>query len=73
MSYLAEVWSQRDHLLQGVAVLLGGAALVLVGTLVGLNLEKAWQIAAGVVAVGGVVAMFLGFFLYLLPPFLPAR
>lgn len=73
VGYFDDVWAERATLLRGLTLFLGGTALVLAGSMIGLNGEKAAQIAAGTVAVTGIVAMFLGFFVYLLPPLLPSR
>ena len=63
----------KDTLLRGVSFLVGGAALVLVGSLIGVGTGKVAMISAGTLAIAGVIVMFLGFFLYLLPPMLPGR
>jgi len=63
----------RDTLIRGVTLLVGGLALILVGTLIGEASGKLAMIAAGTLAVGGVTVAFLGFFLYLLPPLLPPK
>ena len=73
MTWLSDVLAQRDSLIRGGTLLLGGLALVLVGTLVGLAGTKWAQVGAGTIAVTGVVVMFLGFFLYIVPPMLPAK
>lgn len=71
MGYFQEILAERDALLRGVTLLVGGAALVLAGSMIGLNAERLWQIMAGVVATSGIVVMLLGFFVYVLPPLLP--
>ena len=71
MGYFQEVLAERDALLRGVTLLVGGAALVLAGSMIGLNVERLWQIMAGLVATSGIVVMLLGFFVYVLPPLLP--
>lgn len=73
MSWLGDVLAQRDSLIRGGTFLLGGLALVLVGTLVGLQGSKWAQVGAGSLAVTGIVVMFLGVFLYVVPPMLPAK
>jgi hypothetical protein len=73
MSWVSEVLAQRDSLIRGGTFLLGGLALVLVGTLIGLAGTKWAQVGAGSLAVTGIVVMFLGFFLYIVPPMLPAK
>lgn len=73
VGYLQDVLEHKDHLLKGVTLLVGGAALVLAGTLIGLGGTRVTEIAAGTLAVTGVVTMFLGFFVYVLPPLLPAK
>jgi hypothetical protein len=73
MSWLGDVLAQRDSLIRGGTLLLGGLALVLVGTLVGLQGSKWAHVGAGSLAVTGIVVMFLGFFIYVVPPMLPAK
>lgn len=73
MALRDQVAEHKDSLLRGAALFLGGAALVLAGSLIGLGSGRAFGVAAGVIAVGGVVTMFLAFFLYVLPPLLPPR
>lgn len=73
MAWLQDVLAQRDSLIRGGTLLLGGLALVLVGTLIGLAAGKWMQVAAGSLAVTGIVVMFLGFFVYIVPPMLPAK
>ena len=73
MAWLQDVRAQKDSLIRGGTLLLGGLALVLAGTLVGFGPGKWVQVAAGTLAVTGVVIMFLGFFVYVLPPLLPAK
>ena len=73
MSWLAEVRAQKDTLIRGGTLMIGGLALILAGTLVGFGPGKWTQVAAGTLAVTGVVIMFLGFFVYVLPPLLPAK
>ncbi len=73
MAILDSLREHKDTLLRGVTGLGGGAALVLAGSLVGVGTGKFEMIAAGTIAVTGVVVMFLGFFIYILPPLLPGR
>lgn len=73
MSLRDQVAEHKDTLLRGAALLVGGAALVLAGSLIGLGEGRGFDIVAGTIAVGGVVTMFLAFFLYVLPPLLPSR
>lgn len=73
MGFLDEVMQHRDSLVRGLTLVLGGAALILVGTLIGLGGTKVFQLVAGTIAVSGLVLAFLGFFLYLVPPLLPAK
>ena len=73
MTWLEEVLAQKDSLIRGGTLLLGGFALILAGTLVGLEGSKWAQVAAGTLAVTGIVVMFLGFFVYVLPPILPSK
>lgn len=64
---------QKDSLIRGATLLLGGIALILAGTLVGLAPGRGAQVGAGLLAVTGVVVMFLGFFVYVVPPLLPSK
>lgn len=73
MSFLDGLREHKDTLLRGVTLIVGGAALVLVGTFVGIGTSKLAMVSAGTIAVTGVVVMFLGFFVYILPPLLPSR
>lgn len=73
MAFLDVVREHKDTLLRGAALFLGGAALVLSGSFVGLGEGRWFDVLAGLVAVGGVVTMFLAFFVYVLPPLLPSR
>lgn len=73
MGFVDSLRENRDTLLRGVTLLVGGLALILVGTLIGQSTGKLAMLAAGTLAVGGVTAAFLGFFLYLLPPLLPPK
>lgn len=63
----------RDALLRGLTFVVGGLALLVVGNMVGLS-DATWaHIVAGLVAVTGITVAFLGFFVYVLPPLLPAK
>lgn len=73
MPWLDDVLQQKDSLIRGGTFFLGGLALVLVGTIVGFASGKWIQVAAGTLAVTGIVVMFLGFFVYIVPPLLPAK
>ncbi|HUR68989.1 MAG TPA: hypothetical protein VM370_07055 [Candidatus Thermoplasmatota archaeon] len=73
MAWLRDVLAQKDSLIRGGTLLVGGLALVLAGTLIGLEGSKWAQVAAGTLAVTGIVVMFLGFFVYVVPPLLPAK
>ena len=73
MRILEGVREHKDTLLRGASLLVGGAALVLVGSLIGVGAGKVAMVGAGTLAITGVVVMFLGFFVYLLPPLLPGR
>lgn len=73
MAFADQLREHKDTLLRGATLLLGGAALVLAGSLLGLGQGRAFGILAGLVAVSGVVTMFLAFFVYVLPPLLPSR
>ena len=73
---MAFVETLREHaatLLRGLTLLLGGLALIAAGSLIGLG-DATWaQMTGGTLAVAGIVVAFLGFFVYVLPPLLPAR
>lgn len=71
--WLQDVLAEKDSLLRGATLLLGGLALVLVGTLIGLAEGKWVAVAAGTLATTGIVVAFLGLFVYVLPPMLPAK
>ena len=73
MSIRDSLSENKDTLLRGVTLLVGGAALVLVGSFVGNGTSKVAMVTAGSIAIAGVIAMFLGFFVYLLPPLLPGK
>lgn len=73
MSLLDGLREHKDTLLRGVTLLVGGAALILVGSLIGAGTSKLAMVSAGTIAITGLVAMFLGFFIYILPPLLPGR
>lgn len=73
MSYWTDVAEHKDSFIRGVTFLLGGLALVLTGTLIGLAQGKPAQITAGTLATTGITIMFLGAFLYIVPPLLPAK
>ena len=60
-------------LVRGVTLLVGGLALILVGTLIGLGSSKLAMMTAGTIAFAGLCIAFMGFFLYLLPPLLPPK
>ncbi len=60
-------------LVRGVTLIIGGLALILVGTLVGVGSSKLAMVSAGTIAFTGVCVAFLGFFLYILPPLLPPK
>ena len=73
MAWLQDVLAQKDSLIRGGTLFLGGLALVLAGTLIGFATGKWMQVAAGTLAVTGIIVMFLGFFVYVIPPLLPAK
>ena len=73
MGVLEQLRENAASLVRGVTLLVGGLALILVGTFVGLGSSKLAMMAAGTIAFGGVCVAFLGFFLYLLPPLLPPK
>lgn len=73
VTWLADVLAQKDSLIRGGTFLVGGLALVLAGTLIGFGGTKWLQVAAGTLATTGIVVMFLGFFIYIVPPMLPAK
>lgn len=73
VSFLQGVREHKDALLRGATLLVGGLALLVAGSLVGLS-DATWaQMTAGTLAVTGIVVAFLGFFVYVLPPLLPAK
>ena len=53
--------------------MVGGATLVLAASLIGYGEGKTFDIVAGLLGIGGVTSLFLGFFLYVLPPILPGK
>lgn len=73
VAFAEQLREHKDTLLRGATLLLGGAALVLAGSLIGLGQGRTFGILAGLIAVSGVVTMFLAFFVYVLPPLLPSR
>lgn len=73
VGYWSDLLEHKDSFIRGATFLVGGLALVLAGTLVGLASGKPAQITAGLVAITGIVVMFLGAFLYIVPPLLPAK
>lgn len=73
MAWLDEVRAHKDSLIRGVTLALGGMTLVLAGTLIGLAEGKWMAVAAGTLATTGIVVAFLGLFVYVLPPILPAK
>jgi hypothetical protein len=73
VSLLEQIRAEKDSLIRGATLVLGGMALVLAGTLIGLGESKFAAVAAGTLATTGIVVAFLGFFIYVLPPLLPAK
>ena len=73
VGYLQDVKEHKDVLLRGATLLVGGLALMVAANMVGLADGTWFQVAAGLLAVAGIVVAFLGFFVYLLPPLLPAK
>lgn len=73
MAWLDDVLTHKDSLIRGATLALGGMALVLAGTLLGLAEGKWMAVAAGTLATTGIVVAFLGLFVYVLPPMLPAK
>ena len=73
MTYWDEIREHRDSFIRGATLVLGGAALILVATLIGLGEGKWLAVAAGTIGVTGVCVIFLGFFVYVVPPLLPAK
>lgn len=73
VGYFADVAEHRTELLKGATFVLGGLALVLIGTIVGYLDSRAADVFAGTLAVTGIVLAFLAFFVHLLPPLLPAK
>ena len=63
----------KDTLLRGVTLFIGGFALIVAGSLIGVGSGKLAEVAAGTIAITGVIVAFLGFFVYILPPLLPAK
>lgn len=73
MGLLDGLRENKDTLLRGITLIVGGAALILAGTMIGGSHTKLGMMSAGTLAITGVVVMFLGFFVYILPPLLPSR
>lgn len=73
VGYLEDLRSHADSFGRGATFLVGGFALILVGTFTGTFEPKLAQVAAGTIATTGIVVAFLGFFVYILPPLLPAK
>jgi hypothetical protein len=73
MSFLEGVREHQASLLRGATLLVGGLAFIVAGSLVGLSDATPAQVSAGLLAVTGIVVAFLGFFVYVLPPLLPAK
>lgn len=73
MQILDQIRAEKDTLLRGATLLVGGLALLVAGNLLGLADGQWMDVGAGVLAVAGIVVAFLGFFVYLLPPLLPAK
>lgn len=66
----------KEHkatLLRGASLILGGLGLMLVGTLIGTSESKPAMLVAGTLAFSGLCVILLAFFLYILPPMLPAK
>lgn len=73
MGYFADLGEHKASFLKGFTFVLGGFALMLAGTIVGYLDSKLGDIAAGTLATTGVVIAFLGFFIHVIPPLLPAK
>jgi len=73
VAYLDDVRHEKDALLRGLVLIVGGAALMIVGTSIGFQPARWAQITAGVLAVTGITTLFLAVFVYVLPPLLPAK
>ncbi len=73
VGYFADLAEQKQHFLKGLTYVVAGLALMLAGTIVGY-MDGRWpDILAGTLATGGVVLAFLGFFVHVIPPLLPAK
>lgn len=73
VSYLSDLRQHKDSLIRGATLVLGGAALLVAGTLIGLGAGKLYAVVAGTLGVAGVIVIFLGFCMYVVPPLLPAK
>lgn len=73
VSFLAGLKEHKATLVRGASLIAGGIGLMLVGTLVGTSESKAAMLIAGTLAFSGLCIVLLAFFLYLLPPLLPAK
>lgn len=73
VGYLADLAEHKSDLLKGLTYFVAGLALVLVGTIVGYSDSRWLDVLAGTLATGGIVVIFLGFFVHVLPPLLPAK
>jgi hypothetical protein len=73
VGYLADLGAHKTEFLKGLTYLVAGFALVLIGTIVGYADSRWLDVLAGVFATTGIVVAFLGFFVHVLPPLLPAK
>lgn len=73
VGYFADLREHTPELLRGLTTLIGGLALVLVGTIVGYADSRWLDVLAGTLATTGIVLAFVGSFVYVLPPLLPAK
>lgn len=73
MGYLSDVAEHKTDFLKGLTYLVAGFALILIGTIIGYGTGKAAAIAAGTLATTGIVIAFVGFFVHIVPPLLPAK
>lgn len=73
VGFLSDLREHTSSLLKGLTFLLAGIALIIAGTIVGYLDGKAAAFGAGTLAVTGVSVAFLGFFLHIVPPLLPAK
>lgn len=73
MGYLGDLREHAQSFLRGLTTLLGGFALIVVGTVAGYADSRWLDVLAGTLATVGIILAFCGFFVYVLPPLLPAK